>query len=148
MSVLLLAALIAAAPPAPAPRIGHIRLQLYYEETGRLSPDIAPPAEFSAWNTLIGEGSAEENARDILVSVEVLGRGGEENIALPLDIVARGRGGRVLARRHLTNLETSHQGRVWNVLWLSDATCAGPIEIVATIGRSTGRTRIGMDCGE
>ena len=137
----------AAAQQSAAPRIGQIRAQLYYEETGRLSGNIAPPADFTAWNTIIGEGSAEEQARDILISVEVLGQGGQENISLPLDIVARGRGGRVLARRRIVHMLTSN-GRVWSTLWLNDATCGGPIEVIATIGRSSARTRLSMDCGE
>jgi hypothetical protein len=152
MSLLALVAISLAAPAtaqrSTAPRIGQIRAQLYYEETGRLSGNIAPPTDFHAWNTIIGEGSAEEQARDILISVEVLGRGGQENIALPLDIVARGRGGRVLARRRIANMLTSNQGRVWSTLWLNDATCDGAIDIVATIGRSSARTQLGMDCGE
>ncbi|HEX9963625.1 MAG TPA: hypothetical protein VGB04_01425 [Allosphingosinicella sp.] len=47
---------------------------LFYENTGRLSKDISPPVEFTGWNTVIGEGSAEDAADDLLVTVEVRGR--------------------------------------------------------------------------
>lgn len=141
----LLAALLAA--PAPAPSVGAIRMQLFYEETGRLSRDIAPPADFTGWNTVIGEGSAEEAANDLLVLVEVRGPPGE-NIAQPLSVVARGGKGKVLGQRRFANLLTTAQGRTWKALWLSDVGCAGRIEVTATIGRSTRKTAVSLDCGE
>lgn len=142
-----LAALAAAPSAPPAPAVGRIRMQLFYEDTGRLSRDIAPPAEFTGWNTVIGEGSAEEAANDLLVTVEVRGAAGE-NVAQPLSVVARSGKGKVIAQRRFGNLLTSAQGRTWKALWLADVGCSGRIEIVATIGRSTRRSTINLDCGE
>jgi hypothetical protein len=138
----------AAAPAAPVPAVGHIRMHLFLEETGKLSPDIAPPADFTGWNTIIGEGSASEAANDLLVVVEVKIPGGEANLVQPLTVVARGAKGKVLGQRRYANLLTSGEGRVWKGLWLSDVGCAGHIEVTASIGRSTRKTAIDLDCGE
>jgi hypothetical protein len=142
-----LAAAPAPAAPAPtAPKVGAFRMQLFYENSGRLSKDISPPVEFTGWNTVIGEGSAEEAANDLLVSVEVRGPAGEF-IEQPLTLVARAKG-KVLAQRRFEGLLTNVQGRTWKALWLNDVGCAGRIEVVATIGRSTRKSAISLDCGE
>ncbi len=136
----------AAAPALPAPKVGAFRMQLFYENSGRLSNDISPPVEFTGWNTVIGEGSAEEAANDLLVSVEVRGPPGEL-IEQPLTLVARARG-KVLAQRRFDRLLTNVQGRTWKALWLNDVGCAGRIEVTATIGRSTRKSELSLDCGE
>ena len=134
---------------AQGAEIGRIRAHLVYEETGRLSEDILAQPDFVAWNTIIGEGSAEESANDLLVMVEVTGRGGQENIEEALEIAARGDHGRVLAsRRFAESLLTSDDGRVWKSLWLADVGCAGHIEISARIGRTTRQAELVLDCGE
>jgi hypothetical protein len=134
---------------AQGAEIGRIRAQLVYEETGRLSEDILAQPDFVAWNTIIGEGSAEEPANDLLVMVEVTGRGGQENIAEALEIAAQGDNGRALAtRRFGESLLTSDDGHVWKSLWLSDVGCAGHIQIIARIGRSTRQAELDLDCGE
>ncbi|MEA3065668.1 MAG: hypothetical protein QOJ27_2120 [Sphingomonadales bacterium] len=140
--------LAAAAPAAQAPTIGTVRMHLFLEETGKLSPNIAPPAEFTGWNTIIGEGSAPEAANDLLVVVEVRNGGGEANLTQPLIVVARGPKGKLLGQRRYTNLLSSGEGRVWKGLWLGDVGCAGHIEVTATIGRSTRKSAIDLDCGE
>ena len=111
---------------------------------------------FIAWNTIIGEGSAEEYANDLLVLVEVVGSGGQENVEDILEIrTRRGEGltvgmpaGNPAARRRFNSLLTSDEGRVWKALFLPDVGCAGRIEIVATIGRSTRRETVDLVCGE
>ena len=141
-----LAAMVAEAPVPPAPKVGAFKMQLFYENSGRLSKDISPPVEFTGWNTIIGEGSAEEAASDLLVSVEVRGPPGEF-IEQPLTLVARAKG-KVLAQRRFEGLLTNVQGRTWKALWLNDVGCAGRIEVTATIGRSTRRSELSLDCGE
>ncbi|HEX8307135.1 MAG TPA: hypothetical protein VF645_01790 [Allosphingosinicella sp.] len=142
-----LAAMVAApAATAPAPRVGAFKMQLYYENSGRLSKDISPPVDFSGWNTIIGEGSAEEAANDLLVTVEVKGPPGEL-IEQPLTLVARAKG-KVLAQRKFETLLTTVEGRTWKALWLSDVGCAGRIEVTATIGKSSRKSAISLDCGE
>jgi hypothetical protein len=142
------AVLLGAGPARAAPRIGEIRVHLLYEATGQVSPNIAPPADFTGWNTIIGEGDADEPANDLLILVEVIGNGGEENLGMPLTITARGRGGRVIARRQVPTMLTSGARRVWKSLWLGGVGCEGRIEVVATIGSSSERARVNLDCGE
>ena len=142
-----LAALLAAPSASTTPSVGAIRMQLFYEETGRLSRDIAPPADFTGWNTIIGEGSAEEAANDLLVLIEVRGAAGE-TVVQPLSVVARGGNNKVIAQRRFADLLTSAQGRTWKALWLADVGCAGRIEVTATIGRWTRKSAINLDCGE
>jgi hypothetical protein len=142
----LLAALLAAPPAPPAATVGAFRMHLFYENSGRLSKDISPPVDFTGWNTIIGEGSAEEAANDLLVTVEVKGPPGE-SLEQPLTLVARA-GGKILAQRRFANLSTTVQGRTYKALWLNDVGCAGRIEVTATIGRSTRKTAINLDCGE
>lgn len=136
-----------AAAPAAAAEIGQIRAHLLYERTGTLSENIAPPSKFSAWNTIIGEGDAKEPANDLLIMVEVKGSGGEENIATSLKIVARGEGGKLLGQRSHKDLLAT-DGRFWKALLLHDVGCAGTIEIVASIGRSSKYSKVELACGE
>lgn len=135
---------------AQAATVERIRAHLVYEETGRLSADILSAPDFVAWDTIIGEGSAEEIANDLLVLVRVRGRGtGEaENIEEPLEIVARS-GDRVLARRRFADsLLTAGDGTIWKSLFLPDIGCADEVTISATIGRSTRTATLNLDCGE
>ncbi|HEX8480564.1 MAG TPA: hypothetical protein VF650_01515 [Allosphingosinicella sp.] len=144
-----LAALLAAsaAPAAPpGPTVGAIRMQLFYEDSGRLSKDIAPPADFSGWNTVIGEGSAEEAANDLLVLVEARIPPGAPMDQI-LSVVARA-DGKILGQRRFDNLLTTMDGRTWKALWLQDVGCAGRIEVTATIGRSTRKSAVSLNCGE
>jgi len=141
-----LAALLAAPSAPPDASVGAIRMQLFYEDSGRLSKDIAPPAEFTGWNIVIGEGSAEEAANDLLVLVEVRVPPGRA-LDQPLSVVARA-DGKVLGQRRFDNLLTTMEGRTWKALWLTDVGCAGRIEVTATIARSTKKSAISLDCGE
>ena len=148
--VLTAAALVLLPAAAHAQQVGQIRAHLVYEETGRLSEDLVARPDFAAWNTIIGSGEAEEPANDVLVLVEVVSAsGGEDNIATPLEIVARGEDGRVLGRRRFRDsLFTTEPGRVWKPLWLPDSTCEGRMTITATLGRSTRTAELNLGCGE
>ncbi|HEX8622069.1 MAG TPA: hypothetical protein VF718_08860 [Allosphingosinicella sp.] len=141
-----LLAALAAAQPAPPPTVGKIRMQLFYEDSGRLSADISPPSDFSGWNTVIGEGSAEEPANDLLVTVELV-TGAVESVAEPLTVTVRGNR-KVLGQRRFADVLTSADGRTWKALWLTDVGCAGHVEVTATIGRSTRKAAVSLDCGE
>ena len=140
-------ALAAAAPASPPPEIGRIRVHLLLEASGRLSPDIAPPAKFTGWNSVIGEGSAGEPANDLLILVEVKAAT-DDYIKAPLSIVARGAKGKLLGQRRFAGGLLIEGGRVWKPLWLTDVGCAGPVKVTATIGRSTRTAAIALDCGE
>lgn len=138
---------IQAATPDPPARLTDIRMHLFYEETGRLSPDISPPRQFSAWNTVIGGGEAEEPANDLLVVVE-LEADGERFESSPLRITARNERGRVLGDRRFDSLYTSPAGRAYRPLWLRDATCAGIVTVTATLGDQAQSETLTLHCGE
>ena len=129
-----------------APEIGQIRARLYYEKTGRLSEDIAPPSDFAAWNIIIGGGSAEEPANDLLVEVEVL-TGTAPGPNLPLTITATA-GGRTIARRTIVSTLVEANGRSWHPILLPNIGCAGRLRVVATLGKASKTLDLAFPCGE
>jgi hypothetical protein len=122
-------------------------MHLFYQETGRLSPDITNPAGgFAGWNVIIGEGSAEEAANDLVVVVELRTQG-EQSIQRPLTITARA-GRRLLGQRRINSMLTSNQGRVYLPLWLKDVGCAGSIRVEVSFGRERKTETLALNCGE
>jgi hypothetical protein len=74
--------------PEPAPfKLGAIRAQLFYHQSGRLSPDVLSTPGFILYNIIIGEGSAEEPSRHTLVTVEVLGKPGDDSLSRTVELV-------------------------------------------------------------
>jgi hypothetical protein len=136
-------------PPPPRARIESIRVQLYYELSGTLSANIAPPANFTGWNTVIGEGDAKEAAQDVLVSVQ-LGSDGSDGFLTdrPLLITARNGKGKVIGTRSASAILVPYRGTVSTALWLRNATCAGKIGIEAQLGKQVRRTSVTLHCGE
>jgi len=143
----ILAGSLAAAPPTSDAdfRVTDIRAQLLYEHSGRLSVDLTATPDFAIWNTVIGEGSAEEPADDMLVSAVISGPD-EANLTVPLTIIVRDAKGKVLASRMFTPLLAA-KTYVRSVL-VRDAGCAGMIRMEARLGKSVHRENIEMACGE
>jgi hypothetical protein len=143
--ILAVAAAASVSQPANA-ELGEIRMHLFYEESGQLSPDISPPNEFIGWNTIIGEGSAAESANDLLVVVEVRSRG-QQNVNRPVTVTARA-GRRVLAQRRFASPLTSEAGRSYLPLWLKDVGCAGTISVDVSFAGTRRNERLALNCGE
>lgn len=122
-------------------------VRLWYEETGRLSDNIAPPRKFTLWNTIIGEGEAEEHANDALFTVDVKSDG-EQNIAHPVTLIATDLRGKVLAKRIVGSMLTSEAGSVTLALWVRDVGCAGLVNFVAQMGAAKRSVALSFDCGE
>jgi hypothetical protein len=135
-----------AATPQPV-AIAHIGARLLYSNSGALSRDIAPPATFSGWNTIIGEGDAGGSASDVLVTVTLTSSTNQLNVETPLFISARSAAGKVLAQRKITNILIDN-GKAFEFLLLADATCAGKVTITATLGQQTRSAALALDCGE
>ncbi len=127
--------------------IANPSVRLWYEETGRLSDNIAPPRDFQLWNTIIGEGAAEEQADDALFTVE-LRSDGQQNLAQPLTLRATDAKGKVLASRTVTNTLTGEAGRVVVPLWVRDVGCAGRVVFSAQFGASRRTVTLDFNCGE
>jgi len=138
-------------PPATTPRatIESIRVQLYYEGSGTLSGNIAPPATFSGWNTVIGEGDAKEPAQEVLVSVRLKGDGSDGFLTeTPLVITARNGAGKIIGQRTVRSILVPYQGTVASALWLPNAICTGKLRIEARLGKQVRTTSVSLDCGE
>lgn len=122
-------------------------VRLWYEETGRLSDNIAPPRTFTLWNALIGEGDAEEHANDALFTVD-LKSDGEQNVSQPLVLTATDAHGEVLAKRTFPSLLTSEAGSVTAPLWVHDVGCAGRVAFTAQLGSTRRTVTLDFNCGE
>lgn len=138
---------LAAAPPVRDSdfRVTDIKAQLLYERTGKLSVDLTGKPDFAIWNTVIGEGSADEPADDVLVSAVIAGPE-EASLAVPLTITAFDAKGKVLSTRTMTHI-LAGKTYVRSIL-LRDVGCAGLIRLEARLGASVRREKIEMDCGE
>ncbi len=133
---------------AAAPTLGEIEVRLFYERSGRLSPNIAPPARFTAWNTIIGEGDAQEPAQDLVATIAVRSGGAEANTTVPVTLTARNEAGRVLATRTWRSILIGQSGQTVLPLFLANTACGGKITIEAQMGAARKRTTVSMDCGE
>ena len=131
----------------PSVQLGDIKAHLYYEETGRFSPNILKIRDFSLWNTCIGEGSAEEIANDVFVAVELISNG-ELNVKMPLKIAAKDENGRVVADRIFNDILTSSRGRISKGILLRDVGCGGSVTIDVTFGKQNRRTKLDFFGGE
>jgi|tagenome__1003787_1003787.scaffolds.fasta_scaffold20933079_3 hypothetical protein len=144
-----------AAASAAHIEMSDIQARLFYSETGRLSDDLlARKKQFVFWNTIIGEGDAEENADDLLVSVTLsAGKFGtpeenEQNLDAPLTIKATDEKGQVLGMRTARNLLTGRRGSTTVGLWLNDVTCAGAVTVQARYADQVKTAVLKMACGE
>ena len=128
-------------------RLDQIRVQLLLERTGELSPNVAPPATTTLWNTVIGEGDAGQPATDALVWVSLRSATAEANAPRPLSVTVRGRGGRILARRVFEAVLITG-GRAARAVLVPEAGCAGPVAIEAAYGAQRLTSRVNFACGE
>lgn len=137
-----------AAPAAAADRITveAIQARLLYEGTGVLSQNIAPPAKFYGFNTVVGEGDAKEPASDVLITV-VLAASGEANGDGDLVVTAKGAKGRTIASRTFAKPYIGNKGKAHLSMIAPNATC-DELVVTATYGKSRKSTRIEFHCGE
>lgn len=159
MVALALAIFVAILPPAlaapqPTAKIDKITIRLLYKTTGTFSQDIADPAGFTGWNTIIAGGDAKEPADDLLVQVHLTMKPEEGNLAGTVTVDVTGeRSGNAnkpgsLGRHSCTGIYYK-DGRSVCTLLVRNATCSGRVTVRAAIGRterkSTGAT---LNCGE
>ena len=145
------AALVIAGGPASVQddavvSLGEIKVRLWYEATGRLSGDVSTP-EFPLWNSIIGEGGAEEPANDALITVEVIGSGGQQNVTTPLNLTI-GREYQRPVNFVADGLFIDDNGRITKGFWARDIACAGPVKITARLGAETKTVSVDFACGE
>jgi hypothetical protein len=145
-ALLTVPAILSAAPAQPV-TLTAVKAQLYYEGTGRLSPDIISMPDFVTRNIPIGEGSAEENANDMLVTVQLRAKS-QENISQLLRITIRGNGNRILSDRSFRAGLTSKAGVIWKAVWVRDIGCEGPVRIDVSFGQQKMSHKLNFKCGE
>ncbi|HEX7820078.1 MAG TPA: hypothetical protein VF463_05605 [Sphingobium sp.] len=151
-SCLLLAGLLFTAMPLGAqtpapPMIEHVSMRLFYIYSGTLSGDIAPPASFTGWNTIIGEGDAREAAEDMLVTVRLRGTP-ESGHFPPVFIEAKNGKGQVVGAREATPDLTDINGRAHVAMMLHGIGCAGRLTITVRMGKAVQKSSVNLDCGE
>lgn len=129
--------------------LGGITAHLFYKNSGRLSDDLlARDPPFIGWNTVIGEGDAEEPAEDLLVTVALAGRGQETFLDDTLEVWVEDEAGAEIARRDFHGTLVPYRGAVRNPLWLSDAGCAGDVTIHARFRGKEKTASLSLQCGE
>ena len=110
----------AAAGAASAPKITAIRAQLFYDTTGKLSPDILSAKDFALWNTIIGEGSAEAPSTSTFVTVEISGI--DNAGTTKLELAATGSKGKILLKKTVS-LDLLERTKFYVPFWLYDTGC-------------------------
>jgi hypothetical protein len=122
-------------------------MRLFYLYSGTLSGDIAPPAKFDGWNTIIGEGDAREAAEDMLVTVRLHGKP-EAQAFPPVLIEARNGKGKLVGSRKAEPYLTDIDGRAHVALWLHGIGCAGRLTVTVRMGKAVRKSAVDLDCGE
>ena len=148
--------LIGAAPGQPtSAKLGPIRAQLFYAGSGRLSGNVLEPGrKFIFWNTIVGEGDAEEPADDMLVTVSLTTPGSgvseerEANLRDPVKLVAVDEKGKVLASRSFSRPFIGERGIAFLPLWLRDSTCWKTITVRADYKEQHSQAVLKLACGE
>jgi hypothetical protein len=128
-------------------KIEAVQARFFYETTGVLSDNIAPPASFSAFNSMIGEGDAKQPANDLIVTVVLSADRKDVNADTPLSVVVKGKQGRIIAQRVFKDLFFKGD-RLVKALFAPDAACLGHITIDAALGKESRTAAIDLDCGE
>ena len=146
MSIVASLTLLAAASQA-TPTLTDIRMHLFYEATGRLSPDLTQQTDFAGWNVIIGEGSAEEPANDLLVVAE-LKTSDEEFVRTPLRIFVTDAKGKTLASREYRTFLIPKGGRAYLPVWVKNAGCAGTVKVNVRFGNQRRLETLELECGE
>ena len=127
--------------------IDDIQVRLFKEISGTLSKNVAPPTAPALWNTIIGEGDAEEPANDFLISVFLSGPAGKL-IKQPLVVTVTRTGQKTaIAKRRFESLLFGSSGKATKPVFVTNATCA-PVTIAASTGSTQKSANIDFRCGE
>jgi hypothetical protein len=142
-----LSAVAASGAAAPDAQIERISAQLYYESTGTLSRDVMAAPYFTLFNTVIGEGDAQEPANDVLISVSMAVPNADANLTGTLVLTVKDDKGKVLAKRTMPGL-LAIGGHVHKGVFLHDVGCIGDLSIEARYGTQKKTGTVPMTCGE
>jgi hypothetical protein len=147
------------APRIPA-HMASIKAMLYYNDSGKFSENLIDNANFTLWNTNIGEGSAAGPSNSLFVVVEVIGDArkvplcGSDSLIVILQAK-----GKPAVRQQIKRLsfEGHEPGVIGSVVpkehhfegfWLHDTGCEA-VTIRAQVNQQTAvRKTVGFECGE
>lgn len=142
-------AALALAAPALAndgnARVVAVEALLLYEQSGQLSENLAGNGYFTAFNVMIGEGSASENASDMVIRA-VIEADEETFTETPLIITVYDSEGDVLTQRKIDGLLL--ETKTYRTMMFEEGVCAGEITVEAKLGASVKRETLNMMCGE
>ena len=141
------AAFLVLAAAAQPIKLSDVRMHLFYEASGRLSPDLTREKDFAGWNVIIGAGSAEEPANDLLVVAE-LQSAAEEHTETPLRMSVTDGKGKVLASRRFDSILITGKGSAYLPLWVRNAGCAGKLTVNVQFGSQRRSEVLEFHCGE
>lgn len=153
LAVAVASAPVAGTDPPSSIRLDRVEARLFYEETGRLSDDLLNrPEPFVGWNTIIGEGDAEEAANDMLITVRLeadkFGDKPEKYVDSAVEVAVKNAKGKVLGSRKWPSVLTSGKGVAVLPLWVANVGCAGALTITARYNGTAKSGRLELDCGE
>ena len=138
-----------AAKAAETARLAGVAVQLFLEDSGRLSPDVTEIADFRGFNMQAnGTGLPLERFTDFLISVrfeaagEIFAKGRQATVAI-IDAKTR----RTIEARLVTDVYIGRSGRTTRPVWVRDRMCS-PLEIRVTGGGRTITKKLDLNCGE
>ena len=137
--------------PVPPYTVASIRAHLFYNGSATFSENIIDNQDpgFVLWNTIIGEGWAEQASNSTLVVVEVAGLAGSSGPDREVKVTVKEGGSDKLSKT--TRLGVLDQDGKYHVpFWLYDTGC-GQIRIRAELlgqTRDVMEKRIPFRCGE
>lgn len=146
---LLLLLLATASSGASGPlAVESVHPRLFYNHSGTVSPLIT--REFALWNTIIGEGAAEEPSNATLVDVIVTGDRGSYTPEARVDLtVTHSRTGKLIAKQSVEVGILSESGKFHAAFWLANTGCE-PLTISAKLqgSRQSLEAQVPFACGE
>jgi hypothetical protein len=122
--------------------VESFRVQLFSEDTGKLSEDIS--GRGIVWNALIGH--AQANAFLLTVIIKGEPRSGDRTTVVTVSIVDD-KSGRTLIRRNFKNFAFEEDGRVYKPLLVENRTCH-PTRIVGRVKSVVKTLVMQFHCGE
>lgn len=145
---LALAGQVAAAQTAT---IEDIRVQLFYEYSGALSDDLTKRKDLALFNTMIGEGDANQPANSFLVAVAVKGQPEtfDKDAALTVTVVTNDkRKAKVAEKAFGSGILFGREGRAVKALFVHDRVCV-PLTVTAKLKSGASKTfNLPFKCGE
>jgi hypothetical protein len=136
---------------AQAATVDDIRVQLFYEHSGKLSDDLTKRKDLALFNTMIGEGESKEPANSFLVAVVVKGQPEtfDKDAALTVTVTTDGkRKAKVADKSFGSGILFGPEGRVVKAMLVHDRVCV-PLVVTAKLRSGAAKSfTLPFKCGE